>query len=47
MRNPTSGPTSHPDKLRHYLNALETGTFNEITDLFAPGMAMQQLPNRI
>ena len=38
---------THLDKLQRYLSCLEHGTFADIADVFAPGMVMEQLPNRI
>lgn len=37
----------HLEKLRRYLKAIETGTFENIAELFAPDMTIEQLPNRI
>ena len=35
------------EKVRRYLSSLEHGAFSDISDLFAPDMVMEQLPNRI
>jgi ketosteroid isomerase-like protein len=35
------------DVIRHYLKAIETGTFAEIEPLFTPDVVVEQLPNRI
>jgi ketosteroid isomerase-like protein len=33
--------------VQRYLKSLGDGAFADITELFAPGMVMEQLPNRI
>jgi hypothetical protein len=35
------------EKARCYLKALEDGIFSDISAMFAPGMVVEQLPNRI
>jgi hypothetical protein len=35
------------EKARRYLKALEDGIFTDISAMFAPGMVVEQLPNRI
>jgi ketosteroid isomerase-like protein len=43
----TSGTLTNLEKARRYLKFLEDGSFADIAGLFAPGMVMEQLPNRI
>lgn len=35
------------ETVRRYLKAIEDGTFAEMEELFAPGIVIEQLPNRI
>ncbi len=42
-----SSPAENLDSIRRYLKALETGTFADIENLFAPDVVMEQFPNRI
>ena len=37
----------HLGKLRRYLKGIETGSFEDISDLFTPETTFEQLPNRI
>jgi len=39
--------SSNLEKVRRYLKALEERKFSEVTELFAPDVVMEQLPNRI
>jgi ketosteroid isomerase-like protein len=42
-----STPTENLDSVRRYFEAIESGTFTDIADLFTPDMTIEQLPNRI
>jgi ketosteroid isomerase-like protein len=35
------------ETVQRYLKSIENGTFADIRELFAPGMVIEQLPNRI
>jgi ketosteroid isomerase-like protein len=43
----TSSTPTNLEKARRYVKFLEDGSFADIAGLFAPGMVMEQLPNRI
>jgi ketosteroid isomerase-like protein len=45
--NRISGGLTNLEKARRYLKCIEDGTFPEIAELLAPGMVIEQLPNRI
>lgn len=38
---------AHLETVQRYLKSIENGTFADIRELLAPGMVMEQLPNRI
>ena len=39
--------STHLEIIHRYLKAIEDGTFSSIEGLFAPGMIIEQFPNRI
>ena len=42
-----STSSANLDLIRRYLKTIEDGTFSSIEGIFAPGMTIEQLPNRI
>ena len=40
-------PATNLQQIRRYLKALEENTLNQITDIFASDVVMEQLPNKI
>ena len=40
-------PAANLQQIRKYLKALEDNTFDQITDIFASEVVMEQLPNKI